>query len=54
MLFFRDLAGIQNNEDTSISMLLVDTAGCDLVELNLPDEVSKANEGLIENLIHKL
>ncbi len=41
----RDLAGVEDNEDTSIPVLMIDTAGCDLQELDVPDELSKANEG---------
>lgn len=33
------------SEDTSIPLLLIDTAGCDLNELDLAEEVSKGNEG---------
>ncbi|XP_046352610.1 DNA-binding protein SMUBP-2-like [Haliotis rufescens] len=41
----RDLPGVSDCEETSCPLLLVDTAGCDLSELELPEEVSKGNEG---------
>lgn len=41
----RDLASVLDNEDTQTPLLLIDTAGCDLDELDLPDELSKGNEG---------
>ncbi|XP_067663777.1 DNA-binding protein SMUBP-2-like [Haliotis asinina] len=41
----RDLPGVTDCEETSCPLLLVDTAGCDLFELELPEEVSKGNEG---------
>ena len=45
MYYFRDIPGITDNEDTSQPLLLVDTAGCELYELDLPEEISKGNEG---------
>ena len=42
---FRDLGDVRDNEDTAIPVLMIDTAGCDLTELDVPDEMSKANEG---------
>lgn len=45
VLLYRDLPGITDNDVTSQSLLLIDTAGCDLHELDLPDELSKGNEG---------
>ena len=42
---FRDLHDVRDNEDTAIPVLMIDTAGCDLTELDVPDEMSKANEG---------
>ena len=42
---FRDLNDVRDNEDTAIPVLMIDTAGCDLTELDVPDEMSKANEG---------
>ncbi|GFO34359.1 DNA-binding protein smubp-2 [Plakobranchus ocellatus] len=54
----RDLEGVSNTEETAAPLLLIDTAGCDLRELDLPEEVSKGNEGEadvvathVENLI---
>ena len=43
--FHRDLSGVEGNEETTIPVLMIDTAGCDLQELDVPDELSKANEG---------
>ena len=45
MLFLSDLPSIEEDEITSTPLLLVDTAGCNLPELDLPQEVSKGNEG---------
>ena len=36
---------IQETDDTTQPLLLIDTAGCDLHELDLPEEISKGNEG---------
>ncbi|CAL1546219.1 unnamed protein product [Lymnaea stagnalis] len=41
----RDLLDVTEGEETNAPLLLIDTAGCDLYELDLPDEVSKGNEG---------
>ncbi|XP_022094082.1 DNA-binding protein SMUBP-2-like [Acanthaster planci] len=41
----KDLPGVEQNEDTSLPLLLIDTAGCGLEELDLESEVSKGNEG---------
>ncbi|XP_064609271.1 DNA-binding protein SMUBP-2-like [Liolophura sinensis] len=41
----RDLDNVEDSEDTRIPLLLIDTAGCDLYELDLPEEISKGNEG---------
>lgn len=41
----RDLPGVACVEETSTSMLLIDTAGCGLNEMEVADEQSKGNEG---------
>lgn len=41
----RDLPGVEDNEDTALPLLLIDTAGCEMTELDTPDEESKGNEG---------
>ncbi|CAG2247330.1 IGHMBP2 [Mytilus edulis] len=41
----RDIQGITDNEETSEPLLLIDTAGCEMYELDLPEEISKGNEG---------
>ncbi|XP_070198061.1 DNA-binding protein SMUBP-2-like isoform X2 [Littorina saxatilis] len=41
----KDLPSVEEGETTSIPLLLIDTAGCNLPELDLPQEVSKGNEG---------
>ncbi|GFS16916.1 DNA-binding protein SMUBP-2 [Elysia marginata] len=41
----KDLEGVSDTEETRVPLLLIDTAGCDLQELDLPEEVSKGNEG---------
>jgi len=38
--------GVEDNEVTCEPLILIDTAGCDLPELELPDEQSKGNEGV--------
>ena len=43
-----DLTGVSVTEDTQTALLLIDTAGCDLWELDVPDEVSKGNEGEVD------
>ncbi|XP_072015866.1 DNA-binding protein SMUBP-2-like [Amphiura filiformis] len=41
----KDLSSVTESENTSIPMLLIDTAGCDFHELDLQEELSKGNEG---------
>ncbi|XP_041357729.1 LOW QUALITY PROTEIN: DNA-binding protein SMUBP-2-like [Gigantopelta aegis] len=41
----KDLPGVEECEETSCPLLLIDTTGCDLYELDLPEEISKGNEG---------
>lgn len=41
----RDLPGVACVEETGASMLLIDTAGCGLNEMEVADEQSKGNEG---------
>ncbi|XP_077978180.1 DNA-binding protein SMUBP-2-like [Glandiceps talaboti] len=41
----KDLPGVADTEETNMSLLLIDTAGCDLYELELDEEMSKGNEG---------
>ncbi|XP_077177380.1 DNA-binding protein SMUBP-2 isoform X2 [Paroedura picta] len=41
----KDLPGVASTEETSIPLLLIDTAGCGLFELEVEDEQSKGNEG---------
>ncbi|KAJ7381195.1 DNA-binding protein SMUBP-2 [Desmophyllum pertusum] len=41
----KDLPGIQETDETSLPLLLIDTAGCDVREKEVEDEVSKGNEG---------
>lgn len=44
----KDLPGIISNEETSTPLLLIDTAGCGLGEMEVPDEQSKGNEGEVD------
>ena len=44
----KDLPGVQETDETSIPLLLIDTAGCDVREKEVEDEVSKGNEGETE------
>ncbi|NXP92462.1 SMBP2 protein, partial [Passerina amoena] len=44
----RDLPGVSDTEETSIPLLLIDTAGCGLFELDVEDEQSKGNPGEVQ------
>ncbi|XP_066043262.1 DNA-binding protein SMUBP-2 [Chamaea fasciata] len=44
----RDLPGVSSTEETSVALLLVDTAGCGLFELEVEDEQSKGNPGEVQ------
>ncbi|XP_010164273.1 DNA-binding protein SMUBP-2, partial [Antrostomus carolinensis] len=44
----RDLPGVTSTEETTIPLLLIDTAGCGLFELELEDEQSKGNTGEVQ------
>ena len=41
----KDLPGVQETDETSLPLLLIDTAGCDVRENEVEDEVSKENKG---------
>lgn len=41
----RDLPGVSSTEETTTPLLLIDTAGCGLFELEVEDEQSKGNPG---------
>lgn len=42
--FVRDLSGVTEDETSVLPLLYIDTAGCDLRELDVPEEISKGNE----------
>ncbi|NXP15018.1 SMBP2 protein, partial [Thinocorus orbignyianus] len=44
----RDLPGVTSTDETSIPLLLIDTAGCGLSELDVEDEQSKGNPGEVQ------
>lgn len=44
----KDLPGVVCVEETSTPLLLIDTAGCGLSEMELPDEQSKGNQGEVD------
>uniref|UniRef100_A0A8C0IEM7 Immunoglobulin mu DNA binding protein 2 n=1 Tax=Bubo bubo TaxID=30461 RepID=A0A8C0IEM7_BUBBB len=44
----KDLPGVTSTEETSIPLLLIDTAGCGLFELEVEDEQSKGNPGEVQ------
>ncbi|NWI86897.1 SMBP2 protein, partial [Pitta sordida] len=44
----RDLPGVSSTEETTIALLLIDTAGCGLFELEEEDEQSKGNPGEVQ------
>ena len=46
-----DLEGVQKTDLTTVPLLLIDTAGCDLYELETPEEESKGNEGETEVVV---
>ncbi|XP_074854038.1 DNA-binding protein SMUBP-2 [Carettochelys insculpta] len=41
----KDLPGVASTEETRIPLMLIDTAGCGLFELEVEDEQSKGNQG---------
>ncbi|XP_062973117.1 DNA-binding protein SMUBP-2 [Elgaria multicarinata webbii] len=41
----KDLPGVASTDETSIPLLLIDTAGCGLFEVEVEDEQSKGNQG---------
>lgn len=41
----RDISGVAETEVSVQPLLFIDTAGCDMHELDLPEEISKGNEG---------
>ncbi|OXB59559.1 hypothetical protein ASZ78_010073 [Callipepla squamata] len=43
-----DLPGVTCTEETTIPLLLIDTAGCGLLELEVEDEQSKGNPGEVQ------
>ncbi|XP_031409279.1 DNA-binding protein SMUBP-2-like, partial [Meleagris gallopavo] len=47
-IFCRDLPGVTCTEETTIPLLLIDTAGCGLLELEVEDEQSKGNPGEVQ------
>ncbi|XP_010183162.1 PREDICTED: DNA-binding protein SMUBP-2, partial [Mesitornis unicolor] len=44
----KDLPGVTSTEETAIPLLLIDTAGCGLFELEVEDEQSKGNPGEVQ------
>lgn len=44
-LMQRDLPGVACVEETGMPLLLIDTAGCGLNEMEVADEQSKGNQG---------
>ncbi|NXN16591.1 SMBP2 protein, partial [Indicator maculatus] len=44
----RDLPGVMATEETNVPLLLIDTAGCGLFELEVEDEQSKGNPGEVQ------
>ena len=55
-MFFdtRDIENVEEEEETSEPLLLIDTAGCQLFELDVPEEISKGNEGLFYVVINSI
>ncbi|XP_061165035.1 DNA-binding protein SMUBP-2-like [Saccostrea echinata] len=53
----RDIESVEESEETAEPLLLIDTAGCQLYELDVPEEISKGNEGeadIVSNHVEKL
>eukprot|EP00731_Ephydatia_muelleri_P006465 Em0003g713a len=48
----KDLPGVKETAETSQVLLFIDTAGCDVVELETTDEESKGNEGEADLVLH--
>ncbi|XP_034443511.1 DNA-binding protein SMUBP-2 [Hippoglossus hippoglossus] len=44
----KDLAGVTCVDETSTPLLLIDTSGCGLSEMEVPDEQSKGNQGEVD------
>ncbi|XP_057693691.1 DNA-binding protein SMUBP-2 [Corythoichthys intestinalis] len=44
----KDLPGVTCVEETSTALLLIDTAGCGLMEMEVADEQSKGNQGEVD------
>ncbi|KAM9376972.1 DNA-binding protein SMUBP-2 [Pholidichthys leucotaenia] len=44
----KDLSGVACTEETSTALLLIDTAGCGLSEMEVADEQSKGNQGEVD------
>ncbi|XP_069752975.1 DNA-binding protein SMUBP-2 isoform X3 [Narcine bancroftii] len=44
----KDLPGVVSTEETMIPLLLIDTSGCGLLEIDEEDEQSKGNEGEVQ------
>ncbi|XP_041053108.1 DNA-binding protein SMUBP-2 [Carcharodon carcharias] len=44
----KDLPGVASTEETKIPLLLIDTSGCGLLELDEEDEQSKGNKGEVQ------
>ncbi|NWU99721.1 SMBP2 protein, partial [Upupa epops] len=44
----KDLPGVAATDETSVPLLLIDTAGCGLLELDVEDEQSKGNPGEVQ------
>ncbi|NXC49988.1 SMBP2 protein, partial [Penelope pileata] len=44
----KDLPGVSSTEETTTPLLLIDTAGCGLLELEVEDEQSKGNPGEVQ------
>uniref|UniRef100_A0A672G9Y0 DNA-binding protein SMUBP-2 n=1 Tax=Salarias fasciatus TaxID=181472 RepID=A0A672G9Y0_SALFA len=44
----KDLPGVASTEETSVPLLLIDTAGCGLSEMEVADEQSKGNQGEVD------
>lgn len=46
--YARDLPGVTDTEETRVPLLLIDTAGCGLLELEEEDSQSKGNPGELQ------
>lgn len=53
-LLFSDLPGVMVTPLTNVPLIFIDTAGCNMTELDTPEEESKGNEGAYQRSANML